>query len=80
LIHAPTPEKPIRGDQRLKLLKIHLSYWRDGQEHTPEGHDDADHWRIKALQEQDARPQTNCSTGAADVRGIEGQDCWPPSG
>ena len=40
--------KQFRGDQRLKQLKIHLSYSRGGRSRIPEGHDDRSPWRFKA--------------------------------
>jgi len=45
-------EKRIRGDQRLKQLRIHLSYSRGGRARIPEGHDLDTRWRLKAPQEQ----------------------------
>ena len=47
-------EKQIRGDQRLKQLKIHLSYSRGGFARVPDGHDGLDRWRFKAPKEQHA--------------------------
>lgn len=45
-------EKQIRGDQRLKQLKIHLSYGRSGKVRVPEGHDELAPWRFKAPQDR----------------------------
>lgn len=41
-------EKQIRGDQRLRQLKINLQYGRGGFGETPKGHNDRDRWRFSA--------------------------------
>jgi hypothetical protein len=41
-------ETQIRGDQRLRQVKIHLGYSRSGHLDVPRGHDDVTPWRFQA--------------------------------
>jgi hypothetical protein len=41
-------EAQIRGDQRVRQVKIHLGYGRSGHLEVPRGHDDVTPWRFQA--------------------------------